>query len=243
MKKSYFKTSIMTSAIAIVLFGSAHAAQIPVKENWTGIYGGLEAGVIFNDFAVTSEQLGFTEESNTCNGRSNHPSFFPGVLLGYSKQMHNDVVLGLEGDFTYNVDQSDVFDCSCDFNSNVYDGFTFKNRLQGSLRGRLGYALFQENFLPFLMTGVSVADLGLSYQNEAGDDYSTARGHAGWLVGGGLEWKSSEHWSVRAEYFYVDYGHVINMPIPVIYGLIDSNGHADLDLHANNIGIAVSYWI
>ena len=135
--------------------------------------------------------------------------------------------------------------CRCSFNNRVYDEYTFKNRMQGSLRGRVGYAINEHNFilLPFLTTGVSVANLGLDYHNEAGDHYSKNSTQAGWLVGAGLEWAFAKDWSLRADYFYADYGNAVHLSLPTIYGLYDPNGKATAHLYANYISIALNYWM
>lgn len=210
------------------------------QNNWTGVYGGFTIGGVFNDADLNSNHFGLTDPTGTCNASSNFSSFFPGVQLGYSRQFESKVVLGVEGDFTYNVDQSANISCNCPITPGVADNYTIKNRLQGSIRGRIGYAV-KPHILPFISAGGSFADLGMTYSNEAGDYYSTNTTQPGWLVGAGFEWGFMQAWSVRAEYYYVDYNSM-NMNLPTIYGLYDSNGRAHTNLSNNNISIAVTHW-
>jgi opacity protein-like surface antigen len=49
---------------------------------------------------------------------------------------------------------------------------------------------------------LSVADTGLTYENELGQSYSQYSPEVGFMVGGGLEYSVMEHLSVRAEYLY-----------------------------------------
>jgi acyl-coenzyme A synthetase/AMP-(fatty) acid ligase len=43
------------------------------------------------------------------------------------------------------------------------------------------------------------------------------RAEAGWTVGGGLEWGLNEHWSVKGEYLYIDFGKVTHKsPVAVV---------------------------
>lgn len=210
------------------------------QNNWTGLYGGFNMGSIFNDADLNSNHFGLTAPTGTCNADSNFSSFFPGVQLGYSRQFESKVVLGAEGDFTYNVDQSGKVSCSCPVTPGVTDNYTFKNRLQGSIRGRLGYSV-KPHILPFISAGGSFAELGMTYSNEGGDYYSTNKTQYGWLVGAGLEWGFAQAWSVRAEFYYVDYNSM-NMKIPNIYGLYDSNGSAHTNLSNNIIRLAVIHW-
>ena len=216
--------------------------ETTLSSEWTGLYGGLNIGGIFNNADLEAHQLGFTDPDEACDKSANFSSFFPGLQLGYAYQFDTQIVLGVEGDFTYNVNHSDDVACVCDFNPRVSDQFSIKNKLQGSLRGRIGYAL-DNHLLPFFTAGGSLADLGLSYHNEDGDHYSKNTTQGGWLVGAGLEWGPSPDWSLRAEYYYTSYGsNAMDMKIPTIYGLFDANGEAHVKLNANNVRVAVNYW-
>lgn len=209
-------------------------------EFWTGFYGGLNLGGNFSSTELHSSHLGFVNPDGTCNVNSSISSFFPGVQFGYLHQFESNVVLGVEGDFTYNTQDRGNITCPCPTNLVAKDRFTVKNRLQGSLRGRLGYAL-DHNLLPFVSVGVSFADMGIKYDNEGGDVYSKTATQAGWLAGAGLEWGFSDDLSVRAEYYYSAYNN-LNIPIPSVYGLIDPNGGAHLNPSDNTVRIAVNYW-
>lgn len=229
---------MLLASIALAQHGGEHFNAI--QNNWTGSYGGFNIGGIFNDVDLNSNHFGFTDPTETCNANSHFSSLFPGVQFGYLRKLNSNVVLGIEGDFTYNVDQKNKVACSCPLTPSVSDRYTIKNRVQGSIRGRLGY-LFNPKILPFLSAGASFADLGASYTNEGGDYYSTNRTQPGWLVGGGLEWDFANSWTLRAEYYYINYNKM-NMNIPNIYGLYDPNGNAAVNLSTNNVRVALSYW-
>ena len=216
--------------------------HLTFPNDWTGFYGGVNIGGIFNDAHLNANHIGFTSLTGVCNTQSSFSSFFPGGQLGYSYQLNRKVVLGVEGDFTYNINGKGRTHCTCEFNPGVSDQFTILNQMQGSLRGRIGYAL-DKHLLPFFTAGASLADLGTSYSNEIGNFYSEKSASGGWLVGAGLEWAFSERWSLRAEYYYVDYGNALNMKIPDVYGLLDTNGSVNSTLNANNVRIAINYWI
>ncbi|MBX9705402.1 MAG: outer membrane beta-barrel protein, partial [Gammaproteobacteria bacterium] len=96
---------------------------------------------------------------------------------------------------------------------------------------------------PYVTAGFSVANLGLTYQNEGGDYYSSNTSAPGWLVGTGMEWVYNKNWSVRAEYSYMYYRNAINMDIPRVYNLMDPNGGAHAKLSSNNVTLSVNYWI
>jgi outer membrane immunogenic protein len=218
------------------LIGTTYAKS-PLS--WTGFYAGPEMGVNFNDADLNAHHPGFTNPSGTCNENAEFSSFYPGVQLGYAREFSR-FVLGVEGSFTYNVKNSSTFNCTCPTNPNVSDHFSITDRLQTSVRGRIGYAV-DHHLMPFLTVGGSFADLGLNYHNEGGDHYSTSATKAGWLAGVGLEWLFLNNWSVSAEYLYTAYSD-LNMKIPTIYGLTDTNGSAHTKLYTNNVEVAFNYW-
>jgi len=230
------RTLVVVSLVCLT--GIAHAKNV---NSWTGVYGGLNAGGIFNTAYIKSNNLGFTRPDGTCDTNANFASFFPGVQLGYARQFNNRVVLGLEADYTNNVNKQGNANCTCDVTPTVSDKFVVKNQQQGSLRGRIGYA-FNNHWLPFVTAGGSVAGLGVNYRDEGGDYYSMNGARAGWLVGAGVEWRFAQSWSIRTEYYYIAYNNALKMGIPVTYGLNDPNGKARVNLNANNVRAAINYW-
>jgi outer membrane immunogenic protein len=210
---------------------------------WRGFYTGLVAGYTFNDVQLDAQQLGFTSLDETCDGSLNFSTFFPGIELGYLYQFPYHIVTGIDANVTANAKQKNTFRCVSEFNADVYDRFTFKNFMQTSVKGRIGYSLNWHHyaFLPYLTGGASFANVKLSYHNEGGDQYSENTTPVGWLVGAGMEWEIMSHWSLRAEYYYANYNK-IKLQIPSVYGLEDPNGHANVDLSTHNIFISMNYW-
>lgn len=213
---------------------------------WTGFYGGANMGYVFNDATLKAQHAGFSNLSGTCDTSSDYSSFFPGAQLGYSYQARNNIVVGVEGNITYNTNPTATLSCNCSHNAGVSDQFSFKNHMQGSIIGRLGYALEgrARNILPFIAAGVSVADVSLNYRNESGDYYNNQnRNPTGWLLGAGVEWNFLRNWSLRAQYEYVDYGRAIQLNIPTIYTLLDPNGSGHVNLNTNTVLVALNYWV
>jgi outer membrane immunogenic protein len=244
------KPLIMAKGIVIVmgLIGVANAADDFSHyslNSWTGFYAGMDAGFVFNNVQLRSQQLGFTNPSETCNTSSDFSTFFPGIQLGYMYQFPNDLVSGIETNVTFNTKQNDTLGCICPNNPNASDRFSFRNQMQSSIKGRGGRALNwnQSIFLPYLTAGASFANTELTYKNEGGDYYSKKTSQSGWLIGAGIEWSFRQNWSLRAEYSYVDYGNIIKLKIPSVYGLVDPNGNARVGLNTNSILLAINYWI
>jgi outer membrane immunogenic protein len=212
---------------------------------WTGLYAGVDAGIVFNQDRLKSQQLGFTSQDEHCNISSDYSTFSPGIQLGYMHQFINDLVAGVEAGISFNTNQKDRLRCLCPYNLNVSDSFSFKNQMQGSIKGRVGRALNWNKIvpLPYFTAGASFANVGLSYKNEGGDYYSRNTSQTGWLIGAGIEWVIGKNWSLRAEYNHVGYGNALNLQIPTVYGLEDPGGKARVTLNSNNFAVAINYWI
>ena len=235
------KISVIASVIlAASLNGMAHANIV-----WTGLYAGVNAGVVFNDAQLKSQHIGFTNPSLTCDSCTNFSREVDGVQLGYLYQFSNLYAVGIEANVAFNMNRNVTFNCNNNINSSVYDRFNFTNSAQTSIRGRVGRVLtwHQYNLLPYFTLGASIANGKLTYQNEGGDYYANKYTKTGALVGAGFEWTFREHWSWRAEYFYANYENTVTMNIPIVYGLLDTNGNGRVHLTSNNIAFALNYWI
>lgn len=237
------KISLITKSmlIAMGLIGIVHADN----SNWTGPYVGASAGIAFNNAQLTAQQLGFNNSSGSYSMNSNYYTISPGLQLGFIKQFQNSWVSGVEVNASVNDNQKNKFTSYSPFSSAVYDRFIFRNQMQTSIKGRIGRAQnWNKNlFLPYLTAGASAANVDLTYKNEGGNYYTNRATQIGWLVGAGIEWAFMSHWSLRAEYNYLDYGSIIQLGIPVVYGLEDTNGNAKVNLHSNNLGLSLNYWI
>lgn len=240
------KCLIISGAVLLTMPMTAIAsATKSTQVTWSGVYAGMNAGFLFNNSQLRSQQIGFTNPLERCDLNSESSSFFPGIQLGYLRQYTNDFVSGLETNLTFNTRQYDALTCQSPYNSTVSDRFNFRSKMQGSIKMRGGRALHSDKgiLLPFLTAGLSFAGQALSYQNEGGDYYSKNTTRRGWLVGAGLEWSFNTKGSIRAEYYFIDYGNTIRLNIPEVYGLLDTFGGARVRLRANNIALAVNYWI
>jgi outer membrane immunogenic protein len=204
--------------------------------NWTGFYAGVSLGAIFNKSLVDSNHINFINGS-TYRENLNETDVLPGLHAGYNHQLQSGLVVGGEADFTY-PDSTEQF-IRVSPNGNLFDEFTVKNRLQGSIRSKLGYAL--DHFLPYVTAGVSFADTSLRYQSEVQDKYQKDTVQTGWVLGGGLEYALFDKMSVRTEYLYSDYGDPISMQIPNVSGANDPRGSASADLVSHSVRVALNY--
>lgn len=224
--------SWLGASVAVADIGDS----IPPTTDWTGFYVGVNLGVIFNASRLQGVNSNFIRPAYREN--INYDSVLPGLQLGYNIQTQKGWVFGIEGDFTY-PDANGQFTYNSHRQAGVFDRFTAKNILQGSLRGRVGKAL--GDFFPYVTGGLSVADTGLSYSNELGQSYSQYSTQVGFIVGGGLEYSVMEHLSVRTEYLYANYGTAQNLNTRVVSCITDPNGHVGADLNSSTLRAAVNY--
>lgn len=234
----------MTLGMVGVTFAADNAPHTSLKK-WGRFYLGVNSGFTVHDIQLTSQQLGFTHPSGKCNTRTDFSSFFPGLQLGFMRPLPNQFILGMEANVTFNTNQKTNLDCNCPYNPYVSDRFSLRVPMQSSLKGRIGHIIIghTRTILPYLTAGASFNQTKLSYSNEGGDYYAQNKTQAGALIGAGIEWSFQKNWSFRAEYTYADYGTAHNLRIPQVYGLMDPNGNARVDLNTNNFAFSVNYWL
>ncbi len=79
--------------------------------------------------------------------------------------------------------------------------------VENSIRGRVGIAW--DRTLVFATGGVAFGRLQNTSTNALNGAYDTFDDYrVGWTVGGGVEYAMTDHWSVRTEYRYTDYGTI-----------------------------------
>lgn len=227
---------------AILLIPALAFAEGDFTKNWSGTYLGPDVGVIFNQIQLKSQHSAFSNWEEECNHNTSFSNVFIGGQLGAKKQLDSKLVLGVEGDYTYNFNNSRLVHCECEFDSEIGDQFRLNNRFQTSIRGQVGYALESYNLLPFFSGGLSFADLGLQYNNEVKDRYSAFAMQPGYVLGGGLDWAYSNKFSLRLEYYYNHY-NALTLPIPIIYDIFDSSAQGQMNVSSNNIRLGLNYWI
>jgi outer membrane immunogenic protein len=192
----------MTAAVALVV--PAQAADMPVKApppvvaplfNWSGCYIGAQIGWqwgkdLEREFdTVTGAATGFEQGFNS-NG------VVGGGHLGCNWQA-NAFVFGIEGD----IEASGV---TGSFRVANGDGTDFRSKWQGSIRGRLGWAV--NRTLLYATGGLAWAELEYIDVPAGGVTESHTHTKTGWTVGGGVEQAFSGNWSARVEYRYTEYG-------------------------------------
>ena len=142
---SFFTRLNIVTASMLLIGSAAYAADLPSKKaapktvpvpvqkmsNWTGVYGGLNAGLGFGSF---------TKEGKDVYGYPTGGTL--GVTGGYNYQMPTNWVAGIEADLSLgNIKGS---------NTGSSEG-----RYLNTIRGRLGYAMNET--MPYLTAGYAGA--------------------------------------------------------------------------------------
>jgi outer membrane immunogenic protein len=196
------------------------AAPAPSLYNWTGFYVGAQGGFSYGSFdpdlalggdwsTVPADRRAIEDAHGTQTLHARGAS--AGGLLGYNYQL-NHWVFGLEADGSYmwlrNFRDSGIFTVpATDDTFSVRN--SFKTHYLATVGPRIGYAFGR--FLPYVTGGLAVGDLDFAQQIDQHNAFfqeggSHSRTNAGWMVGGGLQYGITDHWSVRAQYQYVDLG-------------------------------------
>jgi outer membrane immunogenic protein len=207
--------TLMVSAASLAAV-SAHAAdavtQIPEAPmavetaapaaNWSGFYLG---GYGSYDFGTAQ---GGPSDTNA-------DGWGGGAFGGYNWQS-GQIVYGAEADIGYN-----------DQKGSAGAGVTAEQKLNGSVRGRLGYDL--SPFMIYGTAGLAVGNHELS--NAAGSDDKTA---VGYTVGAGVETFITNNITARVEYRYTDFQDKD-------YNLGGTTVSRGFDDHSVKVGVGVKF--
>jgi len=112
------------------------------------------------------------------------------VFAGWNKQLDNNIVLGIEGDFKY------------DWNNKKFNGTDVGTDWGGSARARVGYAF--DNALIYGAGGWTAAN---GYVDPAGPNNDKEKVLNGYTVGAGVDYKFTDSMFARAEYRFNDFGN------------------------------------
>jgi outer membrane immunogenic protein len=184
-------------------------------DSWTGYYVGVNGG-----YAWSADNDQFARPGSTCSVLStNCPAVYPafgglnpeggfgGGQVGYNLQgaFHTPwLVIGVEADIQ-GADISDSATVSVPKSS-----FDSKLDWFGTARGRIGYATDRALF--YFTGGAAIGDLQKSadFRPSGGSLYTFDGTVGGYVLGGGIEYKITPAWSLKAEYQYLNFGQ--NVP-------------------------------
>lgn len=257
---------LLASVGAVALAGSAFAADLPSRApppvyippapifTWTGLYVGGQVG-----YAWAKNHVDFTDDFGDFNPFSyNSNGVIGGAHVGYNIQF-SQFVVGLEGD----VDGTSlsksfngtgalgaaVFGVPVAGNVNIH----VAHEIEGSIRGRLGWALGGLGWDRVLVYGTGGVAFGGFNNNVSatflipgvvglGGSSSSSNTRVGWTVGGGLEYAMTDNWSLRAEYRYTDFGrNTISDPLTVFGTPVAFGSSFTRHFTENSVQVGFSY--
>lgn len=197
------KTLLLASTVALVAATGAKAADAVIEQEpapvvvaptftWNGAYIGGQVGYGWGKSDFSGDLFTY--------GDVKPDGFLGGLYAGYNFDLGNNVVLGIDGDITYN-DVSKGIDI---YNGDLAVG-SFENKLRwsGAVRARAGYAF--DRFLPYIAGGVAFGNVKNS-GDIGGIGFSESKTLTGWTVGGGVDYAATDNLILRLEYRYTDYG-------------------------------------
>jgi outer membrane immunogenic protein len=228
-------------AISALLAAPALAADLPARMpvkaapapvvavfSWTGCYIGAQAG-----WVRTRDRQDMTNNVGSFRliTEPHDSSWVAGGHVGCNLQT-GQWVFGIEGDIeAKGIDHSYV--PGPPFSATTV--FTYESKVQGSVRGRLGYAV--DRVLFYATGGAAVARFKHTYFTPAAFFDSNTDTRWGWTVGGGLEYAFTGNWSGRVEYRYSNYGtERVNLP-----NFLAPPGWSDVRIDEHAVRAGISY--
>jgi outer membrane immunogenic protein len=211
-----------TAALAADLPVTAAPAPpllVPRTWDWNGFYGGINGG---GSFGRANNTWDLPTISLTATDHETQIGPLGGIQIGWNWQ-YGILLWGLEGDIDAasqrgNTSLDSAFSTTRTVNNNTTTttgavSISLRDELNwiGTLRGRLGGA-----FGPVL----AYATGGFAWAAGREHVVGTITGNSGsavfvqdtrlttlpvgWTAGGGIEWAGGLHWSLRAEYLFID---------------------------------------
>jgi outer membrane immunogenic protein len=215
------------AAVAAALSASALAADMgpvfktlppppaPTASNWTGFYGGFNAGYSWGRVPSDYSAFGLPGTDGTLSPSSP----IGGLQLGYNYQS-GPFVFGVETDFAWRhgTDSALLFAPNSLDTVNVHT----EQGWIGTLRPRAGVAI--NSWLFYATGGLAYGSVKHDYTETRPSDPGATRTasesntRTGWTVGGGVEYAPGARWSLGLEYLYVDLGKTTVNQSPQVLG-------------------------
>ncbi len=189
-------------------------AQSASDITWTGPYVGVNLGYGGGDFKYDGSGTTDAAGTNPATARLRQSS--SGVLgggqIGYNYEMPNGIVFGVETD----IDAADIgaktsYSSLDSLGNSAAADVRSKIDYLGTVRGRVGKAMFGGKFVPYVTGGFAYGGVKSSaYYNcsscVAASYSSPTNTQTGWTAGAGAEYALTRHLSMKAEYLYTDLG-------------------------------------
>jgi outer membrane immunogenic protein len=201
------RTWLLSSVATVAMAFNASAADMAIKApvyvapfSWTGFYLGASAGAIGlsseNTYSTSIPGVPGSTDTNRGSG------VLAGGTVGYNFQT-GQWVIGIEADYSMASAQTGN---SASFNVVGGNGSANISNL-GTVRGRLGWA--SDHTLLYITGGVAwgdVTNVAATPNFFSGCRQGFSGTRTGWTFGGGVEHALTDHFTVKLEALYVDFG-------------------------------------
>jgi outer membrane immunogenic protein len=192
-------SALTGAAAAADLAGEkAPPAFAPESVNWTGPYGGAQAGGAFGS-------TDFNLPSAAYSSSWRNDGFIGGAHFGYNYQI-NSLVFGVQGSFDFLSVEGNL-SSAVPYAPKAFTAKSYHDWL-ASADGRLGYAF--KNYLIYAIGGYAFLANNTAL-NVAGTQVAgVSNAINGYDVGAGVEYAINNKWSARLEYRYYNFASNTN---------------------------------
>jgi outer membrane immunogenic protein len=191
----------MSGAQAADLPMKAAPMYTPAPATWTGLYGGIHLGGVWQNATTAYEVPGDPGLGSKGNGSG----FIGGGQIGYNWQMGN-MVWGLEATI------SGLTGKATGAQAYPTKGNTLEAKIDwlATFRGRAGWLMNPDTQL-YITGGLAVGGVKNVFNPNgmAADPYyatAVSKTKSGWVIGGGMEHILNRNWTIGIEALYVDLG-------------------------------------
>jgi len=208
--------SLLPLACLLIFAQTGLAADGAPSFNWTGPYAGLHLGYGWGNtdtsFSPLPDPVSFSFLLPTT--LSPNPSGIVGGLQGGYNYQTGCIVVGIEADFSGSgMSGTKTVSPIVQNDLTTTGGFLTAHQetnWYGTLRPRMGYTV-TPTLLVYGTVGLAYGDVSYSAESNFQDfgvtyPVSFSKIEVGWTAGGGLEYALCKHWTVKAEYLYIDLG-------------------------------------
>ena len=260
MKKLLFATA---AALTVGIAGAAGAADLPLKSevpvvprfSWTSCYlgghigGGRGSKAMTDPVQLVQDTLSGTPVTTGITTATTDPTgAVIGGEIGCDYEFGNNVVIGIEGTASGTTMRGSAL---VGLPAGIPGDIALvqaSNDFLASVTGRIGYAF--DTVLLYGRGGFAVA--GDKYDVSGGDfagagpfHFQGADNRYGWVVGGGVDWAFTRHWSMNVEYDYYKFdsgGILMTDQFSGLPGLVDVKQTVQVIKAGFNFHIWASGW-
>lgn len=230
---SLISTGVFAADLPARTYTKAPIMAPPPVFDWTGFYIGAHIGGGWADLGSIELPPGnVTFPVGAAFTKDNLTGFLGGVQAGYNWQTSSNIVLGVEGEYSW----ADIHGTETTispvngFNSTV----SAKTKDFALATARLGYAA--GNWLFYGKGGGawgngSSTGVGTLANGRFFDNTTTGSSRIGWVAGVGVEWGFAPNWSAKLEYNHIDFGSRTVAVNDITFGtttFISSNEKVDI---------------